>query len=43
MGGIWDWVQLIEYIMSGWEAEEIFLEFSQYLNTLHDSVYKMDQ
>ena len=37
-GPIWDWVRLIDDTLSVWESEEIFLEFFEYLNTLHESI-----
>ena len=37
-GGIWDWVWLIDDTLSGWEPEEFFLEFFEFLNTLHDCI-----
>jgi len=37
-GPIWEWVQLIDDTLSVWEYEEIFLEFFEYLNNLHDSI-----
>ena len=37
-GPIWDWVRLIDDTLSVWESEEIFLEFFEYLNNLHDSI-----
>ena len=37
-GPIWDWVRLIDDTLSVWESEETFLEFFEYLNTLHESI-----
>ena len=37
-GPIWDWVRLIDDKLSVWESEEIFFEFFDYLNTLHESI-----
>ena len=34
----WDWVRLIDDTLPVWTSEVRFLEFFQYLNTLHDSV-----
>jgi len=35
---IWDWARLIDDTLSAWESEEIFLEFFQYLNTIHPGI-----
>jgi hypothetical protein len=35
---IWDWARLIDDTLSAWESEEIFLEFFQYLNTIHSGI-----
>ena len=37
-GNIWDWVRLIDDTLSAWESEDIFQEFFEFLNTLHDSI-----
>ena len=37
-GPIWGWVRLIDDTLSVWESEETFLEFFEYLNTLHESI-----
>jgi hypothetical protein len=37
-GPFWDWVRLIDDTLPVWESEEIFLEFFEYLNNLHDSI-----
>ena len=34
----WDWVRLIDDTLSVWESEEKFLNFFEYLNTLHDNI-----
>ena len=34
----WDWVRLIDDTLSGWESEEIFDEFFEFLNTLHPGI-----
>ena len=34
----WDWVRLIDDALSVWESEERFLQFFEYLNTLHENV-----
>jgi hypothetical protein len=35
---IWDSARLIDDTLSAWESEEIFLEFFQYLNTIHPGI-----
>ena len=37
-GNIWDWVRLIDDTLSVWQSENVFLEFFEYLNTLHPSI-----
>ena len=37
-GQIWDWVRLIDDTLAVWESEEIFLDFFEYLNSLHPHV-----
>ena len=34
----WDWVRLIDDTLSGWESEEVFDEFFEFLNTLHPGI-----
>ena len=34
----WDWERLIDDTLSVWESEERFLQFFEYLNTLHENV-----
>jgi len=35
---LWDWVRLNDDSLSVWESEEMFLEFFEYLNNLHNSI-----
>jgi hypothetical protein len=35
---IWDWVRLIDDTLSAWESEDTFLEFFDYLNTIHPGI-----
>ena len=37
-GPIWDWVRLIDDTLSVWESKEKFLEFFEFLNTLHPDI-----
>ena len=34
----WDWVRLIDDTLSGWESEEIFDKFFEFLNTLRPGI-----
>ena len=34
----WDWVRLVDDTLSVWKSEERFLQFFEYLNTLHENV-----
>jgi len=34
----WDWVRLIDDTLSGWESEEVFDDFFEFLNTLHPGI-----
>ena len=35
---VWDWVRLIDDTLSGWDSEQEFDEFFEYLNTLHPGI-----
>jgi hypothetical protein len=37
-GPIWGWVRLIDDTLSVWESKEKFLEFFEFLNTLHPGI-----
>ena len=37
-GQIWDWVRLIDDTLSVWTSKEVFLEFFEFLNTIHDGI-----
>ena len=37
-GNVWDWVRLVDDTLSVWQSENIFLEFFEYLNTLHPNI-----
>jgi len=34
----WDWVRLIDHTFSTWDSEELFDEFFEFLNTLHQGI-----
>ena len=38
MGQIWDWVRLIDDTLSVWTSKEVFLEFFEFLNTIHEGI-----
>ena len=37
-GPRWDWVRLIDDTLSAWESKEVFVEFFEFLNTIHAGI-----